>query len=886
MAVTGDWTMVKNGEEGSESSDANSNTNNDVDGESPAAAVRFPCIEQPTRVTLHCNGYYLWGCRNGKLIARKKRSEKDEWRIENSHCVVGEEEENNSDASNGNSRNQHVVNICNHKFGGRLSLVDIEEKHRKEGGPTKTVVCIKDESAKTGTKNSKTEDKQNIGGNEASSNDLGLNESIDSEEVVDFGDDTEPAALERLPDDEEDPEGGEDGENMDGVLDLGSVDQEHQQWCLVRCGDGQGSSGLMIQSLTTGDRLAITDDGKITLVPASAPEDSSVPSSVSGLVWEMECVTGELCFLSNPALDVRVRCDMAGLLTLSPNWKGWEVVRILESSGDGYVKLSSWMHSQWLLCSDAEGNVTTCSHADSLLSEGQHGESDFPGDQEPQKQQPFRCSKWAIEKYQGSSGPPGVIIRSKTHNRLLSIRDGVLRTFDSLEDISRQASAILEECAAEDCETEDNSGGGDDAAEPQSQKIADIVKRSSDEVKDAMKRGSDEVKRRGSDWWKTSVKNVQKKMSDTAIQRRNSKNPVDFLRSSMTRSGRDELQAISSSIADISEGETIVWQLEAAHLQTYYFLSSPSEVEKKIDACDEEDGDETQTPDASIGKPRSIGAFPNVTENLRTSDKIQLVRNDKEINTIKLYLTEKNLYVTCSSKGVIFLTENEGDEGSDWIMDQQKDGGSVFRSKAHGLYLSYKETENNGTKSDGGDEQAAPAEDLDNDGDSSIVDTDNNNNNTKPKSPSARGSVKFKNHLQNLLQKNNTVTELCGVSAMEPSALWKLEPCTPRAVSSEKLKTFAIGTSIAVGTTIAMPFALAGVAAVMGAVGAEAGIGFGIVAAGLTGVEAMASVGAIGATAYICFKPAQNSLTDDHQAQDGSDEKPWSKRPFSNWRNW
>ena len=57
-----------------------------------------------------------------------------------------------------------------------------------------------------------------------------------------------------------------------------------------------------------------------------------------------------------------------------------------------------------------------------------------------------------------------------------------------------------------------------------------------------------------------------------------------------------------------------------------------------------------------------------------------------------------------------------------------------------------------------------------------------------------------------------------------------------------------MGTSIAVGTTIAMPFALAGVGVVLGAVGAEGG----------TGAEALASVGAIGATAYIVFRPAEN----------------------------
>lgn len=129
------------------------------------------------------------------------------------------------------------------------------------------------------------------------------------------------------------------------------------------------------------------------------------------------------------------------------------------------------------------------------------------------------------------------------------------------------------------------------------------------------------------------------------------------------------------------------------------------------------------------------------------------------------------------------------------------------------------------------------------------------------------------------------VAELC---ATETPTTWNLEPCTPRAISSKRLKTFAIGTSIAVGTTIAMPFAIAGVAAAMGALGAEAGIGFGIVAAAATGAEALASVGAIGATAYFCFRPEQNSLGDDLDDEDKNSNtaKPWSKRPFGNWRNW
>ena len=130
------------------------------------------------------------------------------------------------------------------------------------------------------------------------------------------------------------------------------------------------------------------------------------------------------------------------------------------------------------------------------------------------------------------------------------------------------------------------------------------------------------------------------------------------------------------------------------------------------------------------------------------------------------------------------------------------------------------------------------------------------------------------------------LAQLIGSQVIGEREVWKLEPCMPRAVSSEKITTFAIGTSIAIGTTIAMPFALAGAGAVLGAFGAEAGVLFNVIAAGLTGAEALASVGAIGATAYIVFRPEENSLTDDHTKEDEDEEKAWSKRPFSNWRNW
>jgi hypothetical protein len=67
----------------------------------------------------------------------------------------------------------------------------------------------------------------------------------------------------------------------------------------------------------------------------------------------------------------------------------------------------------------------------------------------------------------------------------------------------------------------------------------------------------------------------------------------------------------------------------------------------------------------------------------------------------------------------------------------------------------------------------------------------------------------------------------------------------------------------------------------------QVGVVANVIFAGLTGAEALASVGAIGATAYICFRPEENSLTDDHKNDEEEEgERAWSQRPFSNWRNW
>lgn len=749
----------------------------------PKKAVRFPCMEQPPRYALRSakTGIYLGGTKKGRLIGRNKRSENDEWTI----ALVGENNADSSDKKKFSTQgtNSSTVTIHNHKFGNILSMVLTDKSDLG-----RMAACVSPPSNKQ----------------DAKDHDLGLGEET-----------TEETTQEQLPDDEDD-------------LVLPTELHKHDmQWCVIRCSEEEypNGGGLLIVSIKTGDCLSVSDTGQIILSPYEPFH-----------VWEMECVTGELCFLSNPALDARIRCDMAGMLTLSPNWKGWEVVRITEAEaphsgneGDkGYVRISSWMHSQWFLCSDAEGTVSACSVAESLLTPNELKKGD-----EELKDSNYRCSKWAIEKYPNDENNKheGLIIRSVTHGRLLSIQDGLLRTYDSIDKM--QKATICSSAATA----------------PTTASSASFPSAQNGDIGDIVKHRADEMKRRTSNWWKQSLTNVQKTISDSAIQRRNSK---------MLANG----ETPSPMTGSVPEEETIVWQLEAAHLQTYYFLSSDAQPPPQPSNDMEGDANSIQDEMTTPQTPRSIGAFPTVTENLRKSDKIQLVRDDDLPDTVKLYLPDEDFYITCTSKGDVLATKQVEDEGTVWILEE-RDIGSLFKSKAHSLYLSFR-TEQSKIP-------PAAAFSANKEGDANTT-----------------GAKRNKNPFENLkLPNQRPKPPISELVASESPTLWNLEPCTPRAISSKRLKTFAIGTSIAVGTTIAMPFAIAGVAAAMGALGAEAGIGFGIVAAAATGAEALASVGAIGATAYFCFRPEQNSLGDDLDDEDSSKAAtPWSKRPFANWRNW
>eukprot|EP00985_Skeletonema_marinoi_P006915 scaffold3024_cov115-Skeletonema_marinoi.AAC.1 len=224
---------------------------------------------------------------------------------------------------------------------------------------------------------------------------------------------------------------------------------------------------------------------------------------------------------------------------------------------------------------------------------------------------------------------------------------------------------------------------------------------------------------------------------------------------------------------------------------------------------------------------RSIGPFPYVTENMKQSDQFVLQMIDED-GTVRLYHKSNGLYLGSNEDGdveCITVSDNDDNESSTelWTMEQAIDGGYTFRSKTHGGLLSFSNDEIN------------------------------------PK--------------------------LCTVTAMtdDKREVWSINPLLPRAISSGKIKTFAIGTSVAVGTTVAMPFLMAGMLAV---VPAEATLAASVMAAGLTGAEAIASVGAIGVTAAIVFREDNDTIGIESEHEENDEGKDYTKRPLCAWRSW
>lgn len=167
------------------------------------------------------------------------------------------------------------------------------------------------------------------------------------------------------------------------------------QWSIHK---DSNSDSYFIRSIINDRYLICYEDGSVSTTEEYGPQ-----------LWNIEFLTGELCFISLPEKDKRITCNPFGALGMSENWKGWEVWRFIEA-GNGNVRISSWTHSQHILCSDSSGKVTTTKN---LL-----------GDWE----------KWIVER--APDGFDGIIIKSVSHGRYLRSNGGHIDTSERFEGTS------------------------------------------------------------------------------------------------------------------------------------------------------------------------------------------------------------------------------------------------------------------------------------------------------------------------------------------------------------------------------------------------------------------------------------------------------------------
>mmetsp|Transcript_24802 Transcript_24802/g.30488 ORF Transcript_24802/g.30488 Transcript_24802/m.30488 type:complete len:202 (+) Transcript_24802:235-840(+) len=151
---------------------------------------------------------------------------------------------------------------------------------------------------------------------------------------------------------------------------------------VISCDEGKGSY------LAVGERnLCCRGNGNISALSDEEKLENDHQ------VWNIELLSGELCFLSSPDLDRRLSCHpWGGKLSMSQNWDGWEVWRFIEA-GNSHVRVSNWTHTNKYLCSNEDGTVWT--------ADNQIGEWEL----------------WDVER--GPEGSNGVVIKSVSHGRYL-----------------------------------------------------------------------------------------------------------------------------------------------------------------------------------------------------------------------------------------------------------------------------------------------------------------------------------------------------------------------------------------------------------------------------------------------------------------------------------
>lgn len=166
--------------------------------------------------------------------------------------------------------------------------------------------------------------------------------------------------------------------------------KDQSRWKLMK----QPSHDVSLYSFCTnvGSRrkLSCSEKGDINTMS----DDGGNLVDDAKMLWDIELLSGELCFMSSQEQDRRLSCHpWSGKLSMSTNWKGWEVWRFIDAGNNGHVRISNWTHSDKFLCSDENGNVwTTDNHLGSW-------------------------ELWDVER--APLGFDGVTIKSVSHGRFL-----------------------------------------------------------------------------------------------------------------------------------------------------------------------------------------------------------------------------------------------------------------------------------------------------------------------------------------------------------------------------------------------------------------------------------------------------------------------------------
>jgi len=158
---------------------------------------------------------------------------------------------------------------------------------------------------------------------------------------------------------------------------VSSEGKEYDSWYLHK----DTRSGQYNISSIENARYIACDDGGATTV-----EDKEDATG-----WNLELLTGELCFVSLSEADKRLTCGPNGKIGMTDKYKGWEVWRFI-GVGDGDVLISSRTHDR-VLQDDPFGKVTST----------QNSAGDW--------------QKWKVER--APDGFDGVVIRSRSLGRYL-----------------------------------------------------------------------------------------------------------------------------------------------------------------------------------------------------------------------------------------------------------------------------------------------------------------------------------------------------------------------------------------------------------------------------------------------------------------------------------